>query len=92
MKAELYFFGEEPTRYSLREDLRGNSLAKSPEFTANFGVEYNTDTRYGELTTTAEVIYRGDFQQRVFNNPIVDQVNSYTVLNLTASLDLSVLF
>ena len=88
LKAELYFFGEEPTRYSLREDLRGNSLAKSPEFTANIGVEYNTDTRYGELTTTAELIYRSDFQQRVFNNPIVDQVNSYSVLNFTASLDL----
>ncbi len=89
LKAELYFFGEEPIRYSLREDIQGNSLAKSPEFTANFGIEYNSETAYGALTTTAEVIYRGDFQQRVFNSPFVDQVNSYTVLNLTASLDLT---
>ena len=89
LKAELYFFGEEPTRYSLRENLKGNSLAKSPEFTANFGIEYNKETSYGALTTTAEVIYRGDFQQRVFNSPYVDQVDSYTVLNLTASLDLT---
>jgi iron complex outermembrane receptor protein len=89
LKAELYFFGEEPTRYSLREDIKGNSLAKSPEFTANIGIEYNAQTAYGDLTTTAEVIYRGDFQQRVFNSPFVDQVDSYTVLNLTASLDLT---
>ena len=89
LKAELFFFGEEPTRYSLREDIKGNSLAKSPEFTANIGIEYNTQTAYGDLTTTAEVIYRGDFQQRVFNSPFVDQVDSYTVLNLTASLDLT---
>ena len=88
LKAELYFFGEEPIRYSLRENLQGNELAKSPELTANFGVEYVTDTSYGLLTTTAELIYRGDFQQRVFNNPIVDQVDSYSIVNFTASLDL----
>ena len=88
LNAELYFFGEEPIRYSLREDIRGNELAKSPELTANIGVEYTTDTAYGLLTTTAELIYRGDFQQRVFNNPIVDQVDSYTITNFTASLDL----
>ena len=64
-------------------------MAKSPEFTANVGIEYNTQTAYGDLTTTAEIIYRGDFQQRVFNSPFVDQVDSYTVLNLTASLDLT---
>ena len=88
LQAELYFFGEEPIRYSLRENLQGNELAKSPELTANFGVEYVTDTSYGLLTTTAELIYRGDFQQRVFNNPFVDQVDSYSVVNFTASLDL----
>jgi iron complex outermembrane receptor protein len=88
LQAELYFFGEEPIRYSLRENLQGNELAKSPELTANVGIEYTTDTAYGLLTTTAELIYRGDFQQRVFNNSIVDQVDSYTITNFTASLDL----
>ena len=88
LNAELYFFGEEPIRYSLREDIRGNELAKSPELTANFGIEYNTETQYGLLTTTAEFIYRGDFQQRVFNNPFIDQVDSYSIVNFTASLDL----
>ncbi len=88
LNAELYFFGEEPIRYSLRENLRGNKLAKSPELTGNLGIEYNTDTTYGLFTATAEMIYRGDFQQRVFNNSFVDQVDSYSIVNFTASLDL----
>ncbi|MDA9146072.1 TonB-dependent receptor, partial [Gammaproteobacteria bacterium] len=37
----------------------------------------------------AEVIHRGDFQQRVFNSPFVDQVDSYTVINLTTSLEIN---
>ena len=79
---------QEPIRYSLREDIRGNELAKSPELTANMGLVYTTPIDSGLLTITAELIHRGAFQQRVFNNPIVDQVDAYTIYNLTASLDL----
>ena len=89
LNAELYFYGEEPIRYSLREDIRGNELAKSPELTANMGLVYTTPIDSGLLTITAELIHRGAFQQRVFNNPIVDQVDAYTIYNLTASLDLT---
>ncbi len=90
IKAELYFFGEEPLRYALRENIKGNQLAKSPEFTANLGLQYVTQLESGRsLRSTAELIHRGDFQQRVFNNPFVDRVDEYTVLNFTASLDLN---
>ena len=88
VKTELYFFGEEPERYALRENIQGNELAKSPELTANIGLKYVTETGLGTLTSIAEVIYRGDFQQRVFNSPFVDQVDSYTLVNLTLSLAL----
>ncbi|MEE2736279.1 MAG: TonB-dependent receptor [Pseudomonadota bacterium] len=88
VKAELYFFGEEPARYALRENLKGNKLAKSPEWTANLSIQYQDQTELGYLTATAELIHRGEFQQRVFNNPFVDTVESYSVINLTASLDL----
>ena len=30
---------------------------------------------------------RGEFQQRVNNNPIVDAIDAYDILNLTASID-----
>ena len=90
IKSELYFFGEEPQRYALRENIKGNRLAKSPEFTANFGLQYNGKLKSGiPLRASAEVIHRGDFQQRVFNNPFVDQVDSYTVVNLTTSIEIS---
>tara|TARA_Y100001936_G_C16089927_1_gene685158 strand:- start:105 stop:2432 length:2328 start_codon:yes stop_codon:yes gene_type:complete len=90
IKAELYFFGEEPLRYALRENIKGNQLAKSPEFTANLGLQYVTQLESGRsLRSTAELIHRGDFQQRVFNNPFVDRVDEYTVLNFTASLNLN---
>jgi iron complex outermembrane receptor protein len=90
IKSELYFFGEEPQRYALRENIKGNRLAKSPEFTANFGLQYNGELKSGvPLRATAEVVHRGDFQQRVFNSPFVDQVDSYTIVNLTTSLEIN---
>ena len=90
IKSELYFFGEEPQRYALRENIKGNRLAKSPEFTANLGLQYNRELKSGvPLRATAEVIHRGDFQQRVFNSPFVDQVDSYTIVNLTTSIEIS---
>ena len=90
IKSELYFFGEEPQRYALRENIKGNRLAKSPEFTANLGLQYNGELKSGvPLRATTEVIHRGDFQQRVFNSPYVDQVNSYTIVNLTTSIEIS---
>ena len=90
IKSELYFFGEEPQRYALRENIKGNQLAKSPEFTANFGLQYNGELKSGvPLRATAEVVHRGDFQQRVFNSPFVDQVDSYTIVNFTTSLEIT---
>lgn len=90
IKSELYFFGEEPERYALRENIKGNKLAKSPEFTANFGLQYNGVSKAGlPVKSTFELIHRGDFQQRVFNSPFVDQVDSYTIVNLTYSTETS---
>ena len=90
INSELYFFGEEPERYELRENIKGNSLAKSPEFTANFGLQYNGVLKSGlPVKSTLEVIHRDDFQQRVFNSPFVDQVESYTIVNLTYSTETS---
>ena len=33
--AYQYFFGQEDLRYGLRENVKGNELAKSPEFSAD---------------------------------------------------------
>ncbi len=86
--AYQYFFGQEDLRFGLRENVKGNELAKSPEFSADVSLTYETALSSGNLFTgILQYIKRGDFQQRVSNNPAVDAINSYDLLNLTASID-----
>ena len=83
-----YFFGEEDLRYGLREDVKGNKLAKSPEFTADINLTYETTLSSGnEFSSIVQFIRRGDFEQRVSNNTLVDSIDSYNLFNVTASID-----
>ena len=86
--AYQYFFGQEDLRYGLRENVKGNQLAKSPEFSADINLTYETMLASGNLFKgMMQYVQRGDFQQRVSNNSIVDAIDSYDLLNLSASLD-----
>ena len=86
--AYQYFFGEEDLRYGLRENVKGNELAKTPDFTADATVTYETVSASGnEITTIFQFIRRGEFMQRVSNNPIVDIVPEYQIFNLTVGVD-----
>ena len=86
--AYQYFFGEEDLRYGLRKNIKGNELAKTPEFTADITMTYETILSSGTMFTgILQYVERGEFQQRVNNNPIVDAIDAYDILNLTASLD-----
>ena len=86
--AYQYFFGQEDLRYGLKENVKGNELAKSPEFSADISLTYETVLASGSLLTgIMQYVQRGDFQQRVSNNAIVDAIDSYDLLNLTASID-----
>ena len=86
--AYQYFFGEEDLRYALRKNIRGNELAKTPEFTADISLTYETTLKSGsQFTGILQYVKRGEFQQRVNNNPIVDAIDAYDILNLTASID-----
>ena len=88
--AYQYFFGQEDLRYGLRENVRGNQLAKTPELTADILIKHETNLPSGNtLTTTAQYVRRGEFQQRVSNNPIVDDIKPYTIGNLTTSIGFS---
>ncbi len=85
-----YFFGEEDIRYGLRENVKGNSLAKTPEITADISLKYQTNLQSGNtLQTVAQFIKRGDFQQRVSNNPIVDYVRDYQIGNIITTVGFS---
>ena len=86
--AYQYFFGEEDLRYGLRENVKGNELAKTPDFTADATFTYETESASGnEITTIFQFIRRGEFMQRVSNNPIVDNVPEYQIFNLTVGVD-----
>jgi len=83
-----YFFGEEDIRYGLRENVKGNKLAKSPESSLDFNLIYETGLPSGnELTAIFQIVKRGSFMQRVSNNPIVDAIDSYTVYNFSVGID-----
>ena len=86
--AYQYFFGEEDLRYGLRKNINGNELAKTPEFTADITLTYETALKSGtQFTGIVQYVKRGEFQQRVNNNPIVDAIDAYDILNLTANFD-----
>ena len=86
--AYQYFFGEEDLRYGLRENVKGNQLAKTPEFTADVSLMYETDLPSGNyLTDMLQYVKRGKFMQRVSNNPVVDAIPAYDIVNLNIGID-----
>ena len=51
-------------------------------------LQYETVSASGnEITTIFQFIRRGEFMQRVSNNPIVDIVPEYQIFNLTVGVD-----
>ena len=86
--AYQYFFGQEDLRYGLRENVKGNKLAKTPEFTADVNFTYETDLSSGNLlTAVVQYVKSGELEQRVSNNPIVDSIGAYAVVNFTLGID-----
>ena len=64
-------------------DVKGNELAKTPSFTANLALTYNTDIgAWGTFDGILSYTYRGDFKHRIFNNPDTDDVDSYDTFDL----------
>jgi iron complex outermembrane receptor protein len=63
-------------------NIAGNSPAQLPNTLASFAISYDLPVPTGTLTPRVEYVYRGTFQQRIFNQPGVDSVPSYSVVNL----------
>ena len=64
-------------------DVKGNELAKTPNFTADVTLRYSG--RFGDLADfegSVQYLYRDGFQHRIFNNPKTDDVPSYDIVNL----------
>ena len=83
-----YFFGEESLRYDLRENVNGNELAKTPDFTADISMTYETELSSGNsMTSVFQYVKRGEFMQRVNNNTSVDVVPDYQIFNISVGID-----
>jgi iron complex outermembrane receptor protein len=65
-----------------QRNVAGNSPAQLPTVLASFSVAYDIPIPTGMLTPRLEYVYRGTFEQRIFNQPGVDTVPAYSLVNL----------
>ena len=68
-------------------DVKGNELAKTPNFTADVTLRYSG--RFGDLADfegSVQYLHRDGFQHRIFNNPKTDDVPSYDIVNLMLTI------
>ncbi|MGH8131389.1 MAG: TonB-dependent receptor domain-containing protein, partial [Steroidobacteraceae bacterium] len=73
------------TRLALSQNtnLNGNTPPKLVDLSARIGLTNDHALGNGSVfSTRLDYIYRGEYQYRVFNNPLVDTVPSYDVFNL----------
>jgi iron complex outermembrane receptor protein len=64
-------------------NVKGNELAKTPNFTANLSLTWQKYIEnWGEMSNSLQYTYRGDFKHRMFNNPLTDMVPDYEVIDL----------
>ncbi len=64
------------------KSLHGNKPAKLPSLQGSANATYTAPLGKGQLSSRVEVVYRGDFFYRVFNEGALDRVPAYTIWNL----------
>jgi iron complex outermembrane receptor protein len=85
--AELFSPEVQQARSAAVQNVNGNELAKTPEFTGNIALNWNTQiASWGELNSSLQYTYRGEFKHRIFNNDATDVVPSYKVIDLVVGL------
>ncbi len=78
-------------RASLSRNLRGNTPPKLVETSGRLSLAYHRPVGANLLRAGAGVVYRGEYQYRVFNNPTTDSVPAYTIANIHAAMDFKAL-
>ncbi len=64
-------------------NLKGNTPPKLVDFSARMALTNTRDIGRGTLTSRFEYLHRGEYQYRVYNNPLVDTVPSYDIVNVS---------
>jgi len=64
-------------------NLKGNTPPKLVDFSARMALTNSHEMGDGILTSRIEYVHRGEYQYRVYNNPLVDTVPPYDIFNLS---------
>ena len=64
-------------------NVKGNTPPKLVDFSARMALTNTHEMGNGTLTSRIEYVHRGEYQYRVYNNPLVDTVPSYDIFNLS---------
>jgi iron complex outermembrane receptor protein len=67
------------------KNIRGKMPPAMPKVSGSFDVSYMFDIPWGSLTPRLEYIYRGKEWARIFNQPGLDSMPAYSVVNLNLS-------
>jgi len=71
-------------------NLKGNEPPKLPDLLARLSLSHNHGFAGGSVfASRIEYVHRGKMQARVFNNPLVDGVPSYNIVNLNFNYTLA---
>ncbi len=70
----------------LVQDIKGNTLPRSPEWTVSFGIEYGWELTAGTLTTRLDFSWRDEMNFRWFENEL-DEADSFTRTDLRVRWD-----
>lgn len=74
-----------PACYALvlgsERNLKGRTPQSMPKASGAVDVSYTFDVPYGTLTPRAEFIFRGTEWERIFNEPSIDHINSYGIID-----------
>lgn len=63
-------------------NIKGNQPPGMPQVSGSVAASYRFDSPFGSFTPRVQVVYRGSEWARVFNDPALDKVPAYTVVNL----------
>ena len=76
------FYAAALARDAARKNIKGNSVPKLPGVQGAASVRYTGQVGPGEFTAKAQVIYRGEYNYRLFNESSTDITPDYAQVNL----------
>ena len=81
------FFPAALARDSARANINGNNVPKIPKVQGSLTLGYTDTVGPGVLTANTSVLYRGEYQYRLFNNSAFDITPDYAQVNLFAQYE-----